>query len=60
MEHMYFYTFLSTGYNHGDVNESKEVGLEYANFKITHDNLKNITEYFSSPALNMKRLILLN
>lgn len=46
MEHMYFYTFLSTGYNHGDVKESKEVGLEYANFKITHDNLKNITEYF--------------
>lgn len=45
-ENMYFYSFLSTGYNHGDVNESKEVGLEYANFKITHDNLKNITEYF--------------
>ncbi|MBJ6545841.1 hypothetical protein JGT76_25215, partial [Enterobacter hormaechei] len=28
------------------VNESKEVGLEYANFKIPYDNLKNITEYF--------------
>ena len=45
-ESIYFYSFLSTGYNHGDVNESKQVGLEYANYKIIHDNLKNATEYF--------------
>lgn len=45
-ENLYFYSFLSGGYNHGDVNESKAVGLEYANFKITHDNIENVTDYF--------------
>ncbi|CAI1686267.1 Uncharacterised protein [Serratia grimesii] len=45
-ENLYFHSFLSGGYNHSDVNESKAVGLEYANYKISHDNIKNLTEYF--------------
>lgn len=42
----YFLKYVATGYNKNDVAEAKELGFDYANFKIEYDKNTHVKKYY--------------